>query len=432
MKLSGVFLGVSLVLNAALLGVLLLRPNPANSTAGLSANSPTSGDHAASSRPDGTKISGTATPADAPIANAALATAAKRLNPDDLAGVLAWLRASGFPPRSTAMIISQLVNKRFQARQEALNLPNPDQPFWKDSIATFSDPKIMAERIKLQREQMDLIKQLFGDKMMEYYSDSEEARALLRRQVGDLPADKLNGIASIEQDYALLAQELRANARGGPPSPADVEKLALLEKERRADIAKLLTPDELADFQMHYSPTAGRMRRDLALFKPTEAEYRALFPILDSVEQQFPSNLGTGADTVAARRAAEEKLQDQIVAALGAERYEQFKQSTDPANAQLNRLVARLDLPLTAAIEVAAVRTDTQQRATEVRQNQELTPEARSAQLTTLAAEATAKISAAMGGTRGLDAYKEYGGQWLNTLVPRPAAGASPGAASGK
>ncbi|MEO7414293.1 MAG: hypothetical protein ABIZ81_13140 [Opitutaceae bacterium] len=119
----------------------------------------------------------------------------------------------------------------------------------------------------------------------------EEARVLLRRQVGDLPADKLNRLANIEQDYSLMAQELRANSRGGPPSPADSEKLALLEKERRADIAKLLTSEELLEFQMHYSPTSNRMRRDLALFKPIESEYRALFPILDTVEQQFPSTL---------------------------------------------------------------------------------------------------------------------------------------------
>ncbi|MEO7414294.1 MAG: hypothetical protein ABIZ81_13145 [Opitutaceae bacterium] len=49
-------------------------------------------------------------------------------------------------------------------------------------------------------------------------------------------------------------------------------------------------------------------------------------------------------------------LQGQIVAVLGPERYEEFKQSTDPANAQLNRLVSRLGLPLTAAIQVAGVR----------------------------------------------------------------------------
>lgn len=426
MKLSGVFLGVSLALNAALLGFLLLRPGTASPGGASSRTNSSAAGNPSHSGAAGASPAGTVAHPGTPVGNAALATAATRLNPDDLSGVLAWLRASGFPPRATAAIISQLVSKRFQARQEALNLPNADQPFWKDSTASFSDPKIMAERIKLQREQVDLLKQLFGDKMMDYYSDSEEARAMLRRQVGDLPADKLNGIASIEQDYGLMAQELRANSRGGPPSPADVEKLALLEKERRADIAKLLTPDELLDFQMHYSPTAGRMRRDLALFKPSEAEYRALFPILDSVEQQFPSNLGTGADTIAARRAAEEKLQGQIVAALGPERYEQFKQSTDPANTQLNRLVARLDLPLTAAIEVAAVRTEMQQRATDLRQNQALSGEARNAQLTALAEEATAKISAAMGGTRGLDAYKEYGGQWLTGMVPRPPAAGAP------
>jgi hypothetical protein len=421
MKLSAVFLGASLVANAILLGVFFLNPVRATRAGNSSsASAATAGTRSPSSAPNPSAAAATG-PA-APLANAALVSAATRLKPEDLAGVVAWLRASGFPPRAVATIVSQLVGKRFQARQEELYQSAADQPFWKNDAAAFNDPKVAAERIKLQREQIDLIKQLFGDRMMDYYSDSEEARVMLRRQVGDLPPDKLNGIATIEQDYGLMAQELRTNARGGPPSPADVEKLALLEKERRADIAKLLTPDELLDFQMHYGATSSRMRRDLALFKPSEAEYRAMFPILDTVEQQFPSNLGTTADTLAARRAAEDRLQGEMTAVLGAERYEQFKQSTDPANAQLNRLVARLDLPLAAVVDVSAVRTEIQQRATEIRQNQELGTEARNGQLAALAEEAAAKISNTLGGPRGLDAYKEYGGQWLTSLAPRPPA----------
>jgi hypothetical protein len=423
MKLSTVVLGLSLAANAVLLAVFFRAAPPATSGENhvAQAIAPTAG---TAGRPTlGNATSPEVAKSSAPLANAALVSAATNLSADDLRGVIAWLRASGFPPRAVASIVSQLAGKRFQERMEAITQPPADQPFWRDNGNFFNDPKIAAERVKLQREQLDFIKQLFGDNMMEYYTDSEEARAMLRRQVGDLPPEKLNSIASIEQDYALMGQELRANARGGPPSPADLEKLALLDRERRADIAKLLTPEEQLDFQMHYGPTSARMRRDLALFKPTEAEYRALFPLLDSVEQQFPSHLGTSADTVAARRAAEEKLQSQITAVLGADRYDEFKQSTDPANAQLNRLVARLDLPLSAAVGVAAIRNDVQQRATEIRQNQQLDPPARNAQLAALAEEASGKISQTLGGSRGLDAYKEYGGQWLTNLVPRqPAA----------
>lgn len=422
MKLFPVFLTASLAANAVLLGVFLLRPTATHRAGNAASNlTPSSGTSTPSGASHLLPLSATPT-STAPLANAALKSAATRLAPNDLAGVLAWLRASGFPPRAASAIVSQLVYKSFQPRMEALNYMGLDQPFWKNGVNEYNDPKRATERLQVQREQIDLLKQLFGDKMMDYYSDNEEARALLRRQVGDLPGEKLNGLSTIEQDYALMAQELRVNSRGGTPSPADLEKLALLDKERRADIAKLLTPEEFADFQLHYGPTSNRMRRDLALFKPSEAEYRALFPILDTIEQQFPSNLGTTADTIAARRAAEEKLQGQIVAALGAERYEQFKQSTDPANAQLNRLVARLELPLSAALSVSAVRNETQQRATEIRNQPDLTADVRTTQLTALAAEATAKLSTALGGSRGLDAYKEYGGQWLSILVPRPSA----------
>ena len=43
----------------------------------------------------------------------------------------------------------------------------------------------------------------------------------------------------------------------------------------------------------------------------------------------------------------------------------------------------------------------------------------RSQQLTALAEEAQTKISPLLGGSRGMDAYKQYGGSWLQNLVPR-------------
>ena len=58
--------------------------------------------------------------------------------------------------------------------------------------------------------------------------------------------------------------------------------------------------------------------------------------------------------------------------------------------------------------------------AVAIRSDTTLNAAARRTQLGTLADEATARISTALGGSRGLDAYKEYGGQWLTNLVPRP------------
>ena len=117
-------------------------------------------------------------------------------------------------------------------------------------------------------------------------------------------------------------------------------------------------------------------------------------------------------------------MREQIKALLGPERYADYQQASQPQYQQLNALVARLDLPLSAAAQVASVQQDVQQRVAAVRADRKLSADARTAQLVALAQEAATKITATLG-ARGLEGYKQNGGQWLNQLTPRPKAPAS-------
>src|SRR5204862_3307552 len=97
------------------------------------------------------------------------------------------------------------------------------------------------------------------------------------------------------------------------------------------------------------------------------------------------------------------------------------QQTSRPEYQQLNNLVLRLQLPISAAAQVVAVQQETQQRANAVRTDNQLSAAAKAEQLAALAQAATAKISGAIG-TRGLEGYKQAGGQWLQQLQgTRPA-----------
>ena len=39
--------------------------------------------------------------------------------------------------------------------------------------------------------------------------------------------------------------------------------------------------------------------------------------------------------------------------------------------------------------------------------------------MTSLQQEAVARATTLLGGSRGIEAYKQYGGTWLNNMVPR-------------
>jgi hypothetical protein len=247
---------------------------------------------------------------------------------------------------------------------------------------------------------------------------NEERLAWQRRQYGDLPADKLEQMQAILSDYGELRSEVYSKANG-VMLPEDREKIALLEKEQRADLSSVLAPEELENYELRSSNTANLIRSQLSIFKPNEAEFRALFKATRAAEAQYGS-VSSGGPTNPDQAT---KVRDSILAdlqtQLSPERYAELKQATDPKYQQVNRLVARLELPASAAVEAVAIQTDVQKRAQEVRRDTTLSPEQRTAQLAALSQEATTKLSTTLT-PRGLEAYKNYGGFWLQNLNPPP------------
>jgi hypothetical protein len=211
--------------------------------------------------------------------------------------------------------------------------------------------------------------------------------------------------------------------------PADRDKIVAIEQEMRDSLQQFLSPQEANEFIMRVSTAGAMLRQALLPFRPTEAEYRALYPLYQAYIEQFPATPLLGAaqnltpEQTYARNAAIELLSGQVKSALGEERAADFQQTLDPQYYQLNRLAARLDLPLSAAKQVMAVQRDVQQQLAAIRQLSRATRTDPTPQLVALAQDATARISTALGGARGLEAYKQYGGQWLNNLVPRRPAG---------
>jgi hypothetical protein len=176
---------------------------------------------------------------------------------------------------------------------------------------------------------------------------------------------------------------------------------------------------------MHVGTAAQQLRYMLGPFRPSEDEYRAIFPAFQAYLDQYPNgiqSLTTGAaatDVSPAQQSAQDAMFNQLKLSLGDQRAADLQQVMDPQYSMLDRLVARLDLPLAAGKQVMNIQQQTQEQATAIRSDPNLRGPDRRAQLTQLAQNASTQISAVLG-DRGLDAYKQYGGQWLVNLVPKP------------
>jgi hypothetical protein len=228
----------------------------------------------------------------------------------------------------------------------------------------------------------------------------------------------LKAAKALLDDYNEMSIQISRNFQksGGLPGRDEIQKVVLLEKERHADIEKLLTPEELVEFELRSSPDSDRLRRDTRDFLPSEAEFRALFLLYQSAgtAMQAAWEKASYAELdEATQRRMRDALAEQAKTVLSPERYTEYMQSMDEGSAKLNRIVRRLDLPLTVAADVVSIQKDISSRALELRENQQLSPSDRQAQVAALVQESKTKISTVIG-ARGFAAYQNNGYEaWL-------------------
>ncbi|MFT3868379.1 MAG: hypothetical protein QM715_07765 [Nibricoccus sp.] len=401
MKPLALLLALSIAANAAL-AFLLVRPKNTPAT-GPSVNLSTV--QVSANLPDGSGAPGAASS----IAGVDAKTWSN-LQSSDIKALAERLRAAGFPPSLIRAIVAAQIGERYSAQRKALLANQADEPYWQRNNFSF-DPKLMSAMRELNKQQSAEMKALLGPDAV----GDEERKQWYRRQFGDLPGDKVEQLQAIVSDYGDLRNEIYSKANG-IMLPEDRQKIALLEKEQRADLAAVLTPEELENYELRSSSTASTLRSQLSTFKPNEQEFRALFKALRAAEEQYGS-ISQGPSSPDQLTNIRDSVLASMESQLGPDRLADLKLATDPKYQQTNRLVARLGLPANTSVEVGNIQQDIQQKANAVRRDTSLSSEARTAQLSALSQEAANKLSATLT-PRGYEAYKQYGGFWLQNLTP--------------
>jgi len=334
----------------------------------------------------------------------------------NLPELVARLRADGVHPRLLRLIVSALISQRFADRHKAIVDAMTAKPWWQgQAYEAYSDPKITALRRQLGRDEHNALYEILGPEQ----PASDYDRLWVERRYGSLSPDKVERLRQTNADYDDLMAELRDQAYG-IILPEDRAKLAYLEQEKRNDIAKLLTPDELLDLNLHSGPTANSLRNRLAAFDPTEEEYRALFKIQQSVDAQFGDgkNQNLTQEERRLRRDLSNATGEQVRAVLSPERFADYQLKTDPAYLQTSQFVAGANLPPATTAQIVAVQKDTTTRMQAVIADKTLTGPQRTAQFATLAQQANASLSTTLGASALAD-YKQSNGSWLTNLEQR-------------
>lgn len=417
MKKAPLVLALSLVANAALVGFYLTRAPAAVAPAPKPASTP--------ARPTGSAVT-KAGPAAAPTATRA--RAGKAIDVADAKDLVARMRAAGFPADMVSIAAQSRLMEQYYARYaEIMGLNEPVPPFWSSQASTTSlilgDPARRAAQLELSNEMTNAMKELVG---ADYLTASmpEELKASFARQYGDLQVEKITQLSQIMQDFSQQQSEVYGLSVGGYSVrlPEDNAKLAQIEKDRRAAIVSLLTPEELENYDLRSSNSASQLKSQLVAFEPSEDEYRTLFRLQQTFDDKYPNSLLMGSvsqDLLRERSQAQQKLKEDMAAALPPDRAEAYRLSTENGATTVARIVNRLEMPLSTVAQVMAVQKEIQAQANALRTDRTLTPDVRNQALAALQQQANTQIANKIG-ANGLAAYKSAAGSWIQNLVPPP------------
>ncbi|EIQ01243.1 hypothetical protein OpiT1DRAFT_05816 [Opitutaceae bacterium TAV1] len=384
------FLSLSLAANAALVGYVTLRPaapygaaSPGGVSAPVSSSSPRA-----------------RVRAQLPAADALAAAVSA-----DLPTYTENLRKAGVPDRFVRAIINAEINERYRTREEALRPKREERQYWESREDYYRDDGLTLEqrlaRLDLRREKAALRKKLLGENPSAKPDDNPvppEKRALAR---------------DISEDYGAMIEQIRRESRGYT-LPADEEKIRYLEAEKRRELAGILTPAELREYDLRSSQTAQQLKWNLAAFSPAEEEFRALHELQSAFDEKYPSRNNGDQEYWRARNEAQKGLREQIKAVLGEERYKDYERSQDWEYRNLLRLTERLGLEPAAASRIHDLRDTVGQEAKKIVEDKSLSAAVRREAVVQLIEETRAQIISQLGEEAG-QAYLKSQSEWLGT-----------------
>lgn len=332
------------------------------------------------------------------------------------------LRQFSCPEETIRDIIITDVAKLYGRHRSELRLQYPPPKFWEplDPLGGSSEPLELQQKLRaLDREQRQLIRDLLGVELRwELAKYSGEAEAI-ERNYSFLSQDKQAQVRAWSEHFDELEQDLYVRSRGWMLDE-DLAALRQLQRQRREQLASMLTAEELEEYELRFSETSNNMRSQMAGFRPNEDEFRRIFRLQRTFDELYDqpyeaADENTQAARARARDQAENALTTEIQQILGPQRFAEYQRAQDGDYRALLQLGARLQMPEEIANRVYNMKQAAERVKYQVETNPNLTDEQRLQTVAALARETARSVQSTMGEDT-YKAYQQHGGQWLGNL----------------
>ena len=280
---------------------------------------------------------------------------------EDLHELVGNLRSIGCPETTLRDIAISRVDALFAEREELCRFEPKDarEPWGSQVPLTAAELERVNRWRALQVEKRELLRDLVGlempldllrSKHSRNYDDVVEALAAMA-------PEKRDRVQALKESYWRSSDALKESSTLGTREEY-VEAYRSLNATHREDLARVLSPQELEDFEMRTSVTGRNLATDLAEFRPRESEARAIFRSLRLYEEasgRVGGQYGMAATNDETVKAARLELQDALRSALGEARFAEYKHSGDRAYKDLVRVAERHGISRGLALEAHAL-----------------------------------------------------------------------------
>ena len=231
-----------------------------------------------------------------------------------------------------------------------------------------------------------------------------------------MPPEKVAQLQYLQRDYAEMRAEITDSAARFP-MPSDAAQLKILDSEFRNDLAGLLTPEELFDYDMRFSRMASIARPFLANIEMTEAEHRGVYAILaDQVAKNGYYDDPMNAEQRRAWVAGAEKVAASISELLGEERGAAYLRYQTFDYLALFNVADRFNIPTETIRSVFDLRNVGSSESLRIAADNTMSPGEKGRALQDLAESIRGQVRAQLGDEIG-DAYLQKNMPWIRSLA---------------
>lgn len=313
----------------------------------------------------------------------------RELESADYLAYIANLHRIGCPEQTLRDIILADVNKLFAPRYAALAGSAPELAWWgKFDKKRPVRPELATQLRALNDEKKALLQRLLGNLTGTELAWLETGAASVREQntFAFLPESKQSAVQDLMNRYQALRERGETEWAGLTTDEREVKEKELRDARAR-ELAVLLTPEELREFDLRHSRAAEMLREQFGMANLTEAEFRQLYTLRTGFEQSVPEP----------KPEDWRRLESDLAAALGPDRFADVQRQNDAMWGALQSIAGDRGLTPSAMEQAYAIEQEYSGKMVEAVGRMFADPQQDPQPLRIIAAEMEARLAATLG-----------------------------------